>query len=192
MIVMGLIRRYSGKDRIAVLAAIATVSILLGSVFALYYKAITLLIGKDPTLTGRTDLWKSVVISGMKHPFLGFGYDAFWSVMQGEVANIAFAMHWAPMYAHNGFLDVWLTLGALGLAMVVYSMLRALRDAFICLSREWTPFVGWYLCIIVLTILYNLSEGTLMRPNNLGWVMYVMACVGLNNEKRRVRGLRIQ
>jgi O-antigen ligase len=166
--------------------------VMLVSGLALYFRAMMLFIGKDPTLTGRTDLWKVVFTSAMKHPLLGFGYHAFWSVMQGEVRNIAVAVHWVPMYAHNGFVDVWLTLGALGLAIVVYSMLRALRDAFICLSREWTPFVGWYLCIIVLTIVCNLSEETLMRPNNLGWVMYAMACVGLNNEKRGVRGLRIQ
>ena len=40
------------------------------------------MIGKDPTLTGRTEIWTYVIKDiGMK-PFLGWGYYAFWEADQ--------------------------------------------------------------------------------------------------------------
>ena len=37
------------------------------------------LLGKDTTLTGRTELWDAVVSLIKERPFLGYGYRAMWS-----------------------------------------------------------------------------------------------------------------
>ena len=87
---------------------------------AVYYREILLLLGKDPTLTGRTGIWKLVIASAVKRPILGFGYRAFWTGLQGESAHLALTEGWSPTGAHNGFLDVWLNLGLVGLGIVFF------------------------------------------------------------------------
>ena len=54
-----------------------TISIL---VYPEIIAIVTESVGKDPTFTGRTDLWTAMIISISHHPFLGTGYQAFWSV----------------------------------------------------------------------------------------------------------------
>ena len=150
-------------------------------------QAISLLLGKDPTLTGRTEIWHAVMPSILKHPILGYGYRAFWRGYQGESANVSLASHWTVPSAHNGFLEIWLTLGAIGVALVLYSLLRAVRDAFVCLSAGQSPYLAWYACIVFLTIFTNVDEGELVIPNSLLWILYIVACVGLSDGARRIR-----
>ena len=40
---------------------------------------ISITIGKDPTLTGRTLLWQDLIALGRRHFFLGYGYGGFWT-----------------------------------------------------------------------------------------------------------------
>jgi exopolysaccharide production protein ExoQ len=172
-----------------------TIPLIMGIMIALAFVGvgisnageILLFLGKDPTLTGRTEIWKSVIPSIMKHPILGYGYKAFWRGYQGESANASLATHWAVNSAHNGFLEVWLTLGAVGVVFVAYSLLRAVRDAFVCLREAGSPYLAWYACVIFLTIITSLDEGQLVIPNSLVWILYIVACLGLYEGARSIR-----
>jgi O-antigen ligase len=146
--------------------------------------------GKDATLTGRTTLWNLVITVAMKHPLLGCGYNAFWNSGQVDEQSIALFLGWTPNHAHKGFHDVWLQLGAAGLALVLWTIVRAFRDAAACMQSQDRDTVGWYLAIVVITIITNLDERSIMYPNFLEWVMYIMACVGLLNEARRLKAAR--
>ena len=154
---------------------------------AVYYREILLLLAKDPTLTGRTGIWKLVIASAVKRPILGFGYRAFWTGLQGESAHLALTEGWSPTGAHNGFLDVWLNLGLVGLGIVFFTLARALRDGFTCLKQGFTPTASWYLSLVFLTTVVNSVEYTIMIPNYLTWMMYILACVGLADEAKRIR-----
>ncbi|WP_049558612.1 O-antigen ligase family protein, partial [Limnoraphis robusta] len=72
------------------------------------------LIGKDPSLTGRTDLWAWAREMIDKRPWLGYGYTAFWQGLDGGSAYIIRAARWPVPYSHNGILDLWLDIGLLG------------------------------------------------------------------------------
>jgi exopolysaccharide production protein ExoQ len=173
-------------DRAAVLVLLAmfvTVCVVGG---ALYHDQILMALGKDPTLTGRTDIWKLAVVSAMKRPFLGYGYRAFWTGLQGESAYITLAERWTVPGAHNGFLETWLDLGLIGLGMVLITMVVAFWNGAVCLRRGATPLVMWYVSILVMTVVANAAEMTLMFPNYLTWIMYVLACVGLAHESRTI------
>ena len=49
--------------------------------------SILLLFGRDASLTGRTTIWKVLLISVTKRPWLGFGYQAFWAGTTSEGMN---------------------------------------------------------------------------------------------------------
>jgi O-antigen ligase len=144
-------------------------------------------LGKDSTLTGRTEIWRSLMPSIMRHPFLGYGYKAFWRGYEGESANTAFATHWAVTSAHNAFLEVWLGLGIVGVALVVYSLLRAIRNAFLCFRAGRSPYLAWCSSILVLTIITSADEGELVNPISLMWILYILACAGLSHGAKHIR-----
>ena len=79
------------------------------------------------------------------------------------------------------------SLGAVGVALVVYSLLRAIRDAFICLRAGQSPYLAWCACIIFVTIITSVDEGELLIPNSLVWILYILACLGLYEGARSIR-----
>jgi exopolysaccharide production protein ExoQ len=152
------------------------------------------LLGKDVTLTGRTEIWSAVLDSIAKRPLLGYGYQAFWLGLQGESYRVILAVSWLLAQAQNGFLDVMLEMGAVGLTIVLLVFGFAFRDGVVCLlqSRDQTQLraVEWYLAIVVLTLFYNLDESFLFDPKHLGSMMFLLACVGLRIEWLRLRASR--
>ena len=149
------------------------------------------LLGKDATLTGRTEIWDEVMTSIVKHPLFGYGYQAFWLGFKGESYRIILAVTWALGQAQNGFLDVTLEMGMVGLIIVLSLFAFAFRDGVVCLLRSHDQAqlraVEWYMAIVILTAIYNLDESFLFEPKHLGSMMFLLACVGLKLEQMRVQ-----
>jgi O-antigen ligase len=188
VIAMQMIKRFSSKDRIAVGLLGVTIGSALFVAGSFYWIEIATLLGKDPTLSGRTGIWKEAMSSVMKHPFLGYGYHAFWEGLQGESANVVLASHWAVSGAHNGCLELWLELGMAGLGLFLYSAVRAFRDTLFCLRGGKSPHFAWYACVVFLIIVMSIDESIgIAAANNLAWIMFIVACIGLSAEARRIR-----
>jgi len=149
------------------------------------------LLGKDATLTGRTEIWEAVLGSIAKRPLFGYGYQAFWLGFKGESYRIILTVTWALAQAQNGFLDIMLELGIVGLTIVLFLFGFAFRDGVTCLLRSHDEAqlraVEWYLAIVILTLIYNLDESFLFEPRHLGSMMFVIACIGLKLERMRLR-----
>ena len=75
------------------------------------------LIGKDPTLTGRTEIWAYVIPDIWMKPWLGWGYFGFWQLTNPVAFKISNAMHWVVSQAHNGLLEFLLNVGVLARIM---------------------------------------------------------------------------
>jgi len=83
-------------------------------------------IGKDPTFTGRTDLWATMFISISHHLLLGTGYQAFWSVSPPSpyLEHIYQIFIWIPNESHNGYIDIANEVGLIGLVIFLAMIIR--------------------------------------------------------------------
>jgi exopolysaccharide production protein ExoQ len=148
-------------------------------------------LGKDSSLTGRTGIWSAAIDSIAKRPLLGYGYQAFWLGLEGESYHVILAVSWLLAQAQNGFLDVTLEMGAVGLTIVLLVFGFAFRDAGVCLfrSRDHAQLraVEWYLAVVILTLICNFDESFLFEPKHLGSMIFVIACVGLKQEWLRLQ-----
>jgi O-antigen ligase len=160
-------------------------------VIAVWPNSLFNLLGKDLTLTGRTQIWTSAIESIAKRPLLGYGYQAFWLGLEGESYRVILDVEWVLAQAQNGYLDVLLEMGAAGLAIVLLVFGFAFRDGVVCLlrSRDQAQLgaVEWYFAIVILTLIYNLDESFLFDPKHLGSMIFLLACVGLKMEWLRLR-----
>jgi len=132
------------------------------------------ILGRDATLTGRTDLWKAVVYMIMKRPLLGYGYSGFW-LGEGSTPNrqVWLMTGWQPSHAHNGFLDLGLALGSIGIILFLMTYFVAFVRA-IKLARVGRS-VGnyWPLMYLVFMVVTNLVEASILKSNDVFWVLYV-------------------
>ena len=72
-------------------------------------------VDRNPTLSGRDVLWEQMILVGMERPFFGQGFRAFWYEGRGrELVGT-----WNPREAHHAYLDLFVDLGAIGLAAVL-------------------------------------------------------------------------
>lgn len=134
------------------------------------------LIGRDATLTGRTEIWRLSLQSVQDRPLLGFGYGAFWHEDGPPDADlIRERLQYNVPHAHNGVLDAGLDLGMLGAALatalLAALLVRGWRDAR---RRRWDAAV-LRLGVGALVLLANLAESSLLDENALLTVLMVTA-----------------
>lgn len=130
-------------------------------------------LGRDISLTGRVPLWQVLIPMGLKNP-LGYGYGAFWLGWKGPSAEVWYALGWYLPNSHNGFLELWLDLGWVGLGLGIIllgkMLIGCLRPA---LSGSKEALFWMLFGIIFLT--YNLVEVNFFGQNSIFWVLIAYA-----------------
>lgn len=167
------IRKHSFLKTAAVLSGLAAT--IVGIVFVMIIEPSKLLhlLGKDSTLTGRTDIWSMVWDKFLQRPWVGYGYSAFWMGKDGkESAGISEALHWIVPHSHNGFLDVLVQVGAVGLLLFFVGYAIFFYDALRCARASKTILGVFPLLYLTFMILFNCSEGSIIREENIFWVLY--------------------
>jgi exopolysaccharide production protein ExoQ len=135
------------------------------------YSALDLL-NRDVTLTGRADLWDAVIEMIGQHPWLGYGHAAFWLGMDGPSAYIWALVGWQPPHAHNGFLDVTLELGLLGLILLLLLLGSTFARALTLALRRNRGNQIFPLLFITFILLLTLVESGHLGRNSIFWVTF--------------------
>jgi exopolysaccharide production protein ExoQ len=156
--------RLSRQQRLLV----STISVLLffAGIYLIVGHADVLLeaLGRDATLTGRTYLWAAIWPAVLKHPILGYGYDTFWTGLQGEVLNTRIAVGWLAEAADNGYLDLCLGLGVIGLGAFLAVFAVAFCRAIDYVRLERGPLALWPVSFLSFILVHNIIEsGALTR-----------------------------
>jgi exopolysaccharide production protein ExoQ len=188
IVVMKLLAKMRRADAFA-LSVLLIAAALGGAIVAVDFAPDVLsLLGKDPTLTGRTTIWGAVMMSILKKPLIGYGFKAFWHGLNGESANTILTTKWTGLsYSENGVLDLWLDLGGIGVALYVCVFLRAVKDATYCLRRNASPFVMWCTLMLFTVVISNVEGGAMLLPSSLACILPIMAYAGLRRERLRLK-----
>jgi O-antigen ligase len=136
-------------------------------------------VGKDTTLSGRTFIWQYVWDQIQLRPWLGYGLSAFWNGYEGPSGYVQLAMRIPVIYAHNGFLDIWLSIGLVGLIVFVVGFLLTTVQSLELLRKTNTPEGFWPLLFLTYVLLSNLTEGTISNMSNFFWAIYVAVSYSL-------------
>ncbi len=135
--------------------------------------------GKDLTLTGRTNFWPLVLDKIWENPILGYGFGAFWRGLEGPSAYIWNASSFKTPNAHNGYLDLLLELGLVGLLVHVASFGIGFQKSLVYARNTKTPDSFWPTLLFCYIVLSNLTESSLMVQNNFLWLIQVTVILSL-------------
>ncbi len=179
--------RFDRRDLLPV-AALLFAGIGVAAVAALEYPTLIIsMLSRSESFSGRTQIWNAAMQSILRRPIAGYGFDAFWSLLQGEASRVFAAAGWVVTSAHNGFLNVGLELGVVGLVLVAATFFQALRHATTAFHPGHSRYIDWCIGIVFLTLVYNLDERTLMATQYLPWILYIVACTGLSLAAEQVK-----
>jgi O-antigen ligase len=155
-----------------VLAHLLVLVILGGTVFALFIQP-TLVenLGRDPTLTGRTDIWKAVLSVPVSR-LVGAGYESFWLGPRLEQIFARFP-DMLISEAHNGYLEMFLNLGWIGVSLLAGIMISGYRAAS-AVFREDPDMGGLYLAWLVAAAIRGQTEAAFRMLSN-SWIFLLLA-----------------
>jgi O-antigen ligase len=158
-------------------------TVTLGSVAALWLfsqaEAILGAAGRDLTFTGRTELWVVLLQMIQKQPWLGYGYSAFWLDWKGESGRVWSLLTWEPTYAHNGYLQLGLDLGLLGILVFLLGFVIYFGRALTWARASQTVEGMFPLAYLTFLLPYNVTDSIILQQNNIFWVLYVSTVISM-------------
>ena len=152
-------------------------------------------LGKDSTLTGRTDVWSVAFQSIREHPLLGVGAGNFWRHDSWAAVQLVQRFPGADPTSfnfHNAYFETLVHLGAVGLLLAAYIWWRG---AAMIVWAWWTdqrfgdPF---WVALAAALMLRSFVESELFRPTLPGAILFWFAVFAAEHGRRQARAERAQ
>ena len=141
-------------------------------------------LGKQSHLTGRLPLWAHIKLEILTMPILGHGYAAFWSTPESD--RLRQVLNWDIMNAHNGFLEMMLGLGIVGLIIFLLGLFRNFFLAFLAAREDDAIEQAWPLFFLGFCLLWELTDSSLFTGNSVFWLLYAANAFWLVEARTKV------
>jgi O-antigen ligase len=165
---------------ITVIFSIISASILVP--FDIY--DISNLLFHDRTFTGRTRIWEFAGYYINQAPIIGYGYGSFWGIGSATKA-IGEGFIGGLLQAHDGYVDIILETGYLGLTIASLFLLALLRQIVsIPKNDKWLAIL--LLSCVIFILLNNTMESSLFRSYVPLWVTLLLSA-GLSIQSKAQR-----
>ncbi len=165
------------RHRPAGVHALVVTILLMGGISMLFGGEATVAsaLGRDPSLSSRTDIWKAV-IPICPNPLVGAGFESFWNGYGKYVTAGLSKYEQGLNSAHDGYIEVYLNLGWIGVGLTATLLISGYRRA--CAAFRRNPEVGSLMLAYVATAaIYSITEAgfRILTPT---WLFLVLTIVG--------------
>lgn len=134
-------------------------------------------LGKDPTLTGRTEIWEALMRQSAKAPLTGYGYAVFWREESVPAMFIRKETGWNVPTAHNGWLDVLAQLGWIGVGLSALALGLPLLAAIFRFDKVRDGY--WATLFLIIFLITTFSESFILERNGIAWALACAAAARL-------------
>lgn len=128
--------------------------------------------GRDPTFTGRTDIWESVINSASNNFFLGPGYGVFWT--GNRLLEIYEKV--GVTQSHNGFVEAYANIGFLGLIILSTYIVVSFIKINTKLQTSY-EFEALRFAIAICVVCSSFFEAAYLLPSGHRWIAFLLSTV---------------
>jgi O-antigen ligase len=136
----------------------------------------------DPSFTGRDEIWRFALDHIAERPILGFGFQAFWGTSE-LLSNWSYLESWGyrASDAHNGFLNIAVMTGIVGLAIsMIWIFAQPLLDQIRTPSDRIDPALNMlFIQIWLFGLCLSGFESDLFSGGSMLWFMMIVSIIGL-------------
>jgi len=145
-------------------------------------------LGEDTTLTGRTGLWEDLEAIPI-NPLVGVGFESFW--LGERLERLWRKYWWRPNQAHNGYYEMYLNLGWVGLlvlcSMILSGYYKARKQTLVAVPADGDDALArglaeFRLAFILALAAYNVTDATFKALHPSFFVFFLVSleyCPGL-------------
>jgi len=137
-------------------------------------------LGRETTLTGRTEIWSFLLNVGTD-PLFGTGYGSFW--LENRLESIVEKFGWMGNEAHNGYLELYLELGIIGVFLMVGFIISSYRNIIKRLESNY-EYGKLGITFFVVTLVYNITESG-FRDLMLIYFVFLLMTLRIQKNKDR-------
>jgi exopolysaccharide production protein ExoQ len=141
--------------------------------------------GRDETLTGRTGLWNDILANASKQPLLGVGFGAFW------VGPIGYDLYplsnwskvtpgWRPNQGHNGYLDVYVELGLVGIMLLSGVIVTAFKHVLKQMTTDF-DYAKLRVVYLIIILLNNITESSFLKGTHSLWFLFLLFAINVRS-----------
>jgi exopolysaccharide production protein ExoQ len=144
--------------------------VLLGAVFPNGYSYVVEALGRNTTLTGRTEIWDDLFRMDV-NPLVGTGFESFWLGDRADYLANKYYFH--PNQAHNGYIEMYVNLGWIGVGFLVLLMASGYRrivDGY----RHNIGLSTLRLALFMAAAVFNVTEATFKVMHPI-WIVFLLA-----------------
>jgi exopolysaccharide production protein ExoQ len=142
----------------------------------------------DLTFTNRTLIWNALIPEIQRHPWTGAGFGSFWATGQTlnpikQARPDEFFMNAKLINeAHNGYIDITLQAGIIGLVLTLLVIARCVWQLCGAIGMPHTDKGGRISCMILLglvlaIVIDNLTESQIFQYSNSVGYLFVLIVV---------------
>ncbi|MCX8998126.1 O-antigen ligase family protein [Rhizobiaceae bacterium BDR2-2] len=170
------------KNKLLLTTLLSIVAVLMIG-YGIFRDEIIEVFSNPQSFTGRVAIWNAIIAYGKDHFWLGSGYGSFWQI--GEKSPI-FWMNIQQMWltgvahSHNGFLEMWVTTGIIGLVLSLISGLVMPIIGLFYASREDANIASLYAGIWLFCLLTNLLETRFLTKDSVMWTIMLLSMTSLH------------
>jgi O-antigen ligase len=136
-------------------------------------------LGRKSNLSGRTIIWNAV-LGAAGSPVFGTGFESFWispnaKIFQRTLLDIGW---WHPEglnEAHDGYIEVYLNLGWVGVCLISLILISGYRRASQAFKRD-PDLSSLMLAYIICTAVYSITEAGFRMLDPI-WIFLLLAVV---------------
>lgn len=143
-------------------------------------------LGKNPTLSGRSYLWEYMMPQVWERPF-GHGLDAYWH-NSDLVRRVYATLRYPYGNSHSNYVDMLIGVGIPGLILIGLFAVNLVRKSLtLAITHRRMEYI-WVLQILVLISIAAYSDTFMgyLRPRTIGWVLLPLSSVSASLELGRL------
>jgi exopolysaccharide production protein ExoQ len=136
-------------------------------------------LGRNMTFTDRTKLWEDLLTMDTS-PIFGTGYDSFW--LGNRLDRLWHKYWWKPNESHNGYLEIYLELGLVGLSLLMGIFVNIYRKIRRSLMYDF-DYGRLRIVFFIIILLYNITESAF---KGIGLMWFIFLLISLDYERRPI------
>jgi len=141
-------------------------------------------LGRETTLTGRTEIW-AAVIPVVPNPIVGAGFESFWLGPRLDRVWGQLSQYMHVNEAHNGYLEVYLNLGWVGVGLIALILIKGYRNVVAAFRND--PATGsLWLAYFFAAVFYSVTEAGFRLLSPI-WIFLLLAIVAAGGTASAVR-----
>jgi O-antigen ligase len=175
-------RRLDQRSRFPVLIAASFVVVSVTALVYLNLDSVLLLLGRDRTLTGRSNIWDYAMIDAVRHPWIGYGLYGFWQTPLAY--DVIVRAGWRMTSSHNSYLDVVISYGLIGLALYLPIPLMAVIYIFRAIMSYSLEIFEMFIYMLAVIIVCSFAGGFLTYTVGMGYLLALYTISNLEKVER--------